>query len=106
METPDKNKADSSLGDLKDEVAAGFTRIETDIRELRGEMVGLRGETTEQLLSLRSEMKGEISGLKREMKAGFEKVEAKFDRLTFRLLVFAGAMCLTLAGSIVAAVLS
>lgn len=91
METPDKNQGDIGPGPLGEGASARFTRIETDTREIRGE----------------------ISELRREMRAGFENVDAKFvgmdakfERLMFRLLAFAGATWVTLAGSILAAVLS
>lgn len=52
MEIPDKNKGDVGPGALGEGASARFTRIETNIRELRS-----------------------------EMRAGFENVDARFDKM-------------------------
>jgi hypothetical protein len=63
---PRETWTDPRIDDLSETVDAGFSRVDADIRELRG-----------------------------EMKSGFDRFDKKFDRLTFTLLAAAAGAILT-----------
>jgi hypothetical protein len=66
MEPMRESWTDGRLDDLNHRVAAGFDRIDTDIR-------GLRVETRTEFVALRG-----------EMKSGFDRVDERFDRVNER----------------------
>jgi hypothetical protein len=62
---------DPRLDDLNAKVDRGFDRVDAD------------------LLALRTETKAEFTAVRAEMKAGFERVDDRFDAL-YRLMIWLG----------------
>lgn len=73
---------DKRLDDLNEKVDRGFDRIDADLR-------GLRVETRTEFVALRG-----------EMKAGFDRVDERFDALHRLLVQFAGLLVAALIGLI------
>ncbi len=71
METMREAWTDDRMDDLNHKVDEGFRRVETDIRELRG-----------------------------EMNTRFERVDARFDSMQRTLIVFCGGIIVALLGVI------
>jgi hypothetical protein len=67
MESMPAEWTDKRLDDLNQRVASGFDRVDADIR-------GLRVETRTEFIALRG-----------EMKAGFDRVDGRFERISERL---------------------
>lgn len=63
---------DGRLDDLNAKVDRGFDRVDTDLH------------------ALRSETRTEFNALRTEMKAGFERVDERFDAM-YRLMIRLGA---------------
>jgi hypothetical protein len=81
MQTMREAWTDERLDDLNAKVDRGFERVDTDIRELRGEM-NARFERLE----------GSIDARFDKVDARFDKVDARFDQLLRILLGFAGVL--------------
>ena len=63
MQTMRENWSDGRLDDLNGKVDRGFERVDADVR------------------ALRTETKAEFTGLRNEMKAGFERMDERFDAM-------------------------
>lgn len=90
MEPMRESWTDGRLDDLNHKVDAGFEHIDTDLRglrmETRTEFGALRMETRTEFGALRAETRSEFVALRGEMKAGFDRVDERFEGL-HRLLV-------------------
>jgi len=82
MESMRESWTDRRLDDLNEKVDRGFERIDADLR-------GQRLET-----------RTEFTALRGEMKAGFERVDERFDGLHRLLIQFCGLMLAALIGLI------
>jgi hypothetical protein len=58
---------DERLDDLSRRMDAGFERVNRDVRELRGEIAGLRTEVRFEFGELRADVRSDISGLRAAM---------------------------------------
>jgi len=64
---PKENETEHRLDELNLKVDAGLSRVDADIRELRGEIKALRVELKGEIQELRTELKGEIQELRAEI---------------------------------------
>jgi predicted nucleic acid-binding Zn-ribbon protein len=64
---PNENQTERRLDELNLKVDAGFSRVDQDVRELRGEIKALRTELKGEIQELRIELKGEIQELRSEI---------------------------------------
>jgi hypothetical protein len=75
---------DERLDDMSKRMDAGFARVDTDIRELRGDVAAFRSE-------IRAELRSEIGGLRMEMSKEFGALRTTMSR-------FGGGLIVTLIG--------
>jgi hypothetical protein len=96
MEAVRESWTDGRLDDLNQSVGAGFARIDSEARalrlETRTEFVAVRGEI--------QAVRGEVHALRSETKAGFERVDERFDALHRLLIQFCGMKLAALIGLI------
>jgi hypothetical protein len=78
---------DERLDDLAEAMRSGFGRVDHDLRDLRGEMGGLRSDMNSQMTAIRTELGGQI------------------ETLRLLLLRVGGALLVTLVGVIAAILL-
>ena len=96
---------DDRLDDLAEAIRSGFDRVDRDIRDLRGEILGVRGEVHGVRTDLRSEVHGvrtdlrsevhgvrtdlrsEISNTRAELKAELAELRQWMFRLTIGMTV-------------------
>jgi len=96
---PREKWTDERLDDLNKKVDKGFERTERAIAETKAEIKELRRETKAEMHAGFRRADGEIKDLRREMKEGFDKVDARFDRLSQILIGGAIAIVVALIGS-------
>jgi hypothetical protein len=82
MQTMRETWTDERLDDLNGKVDRGFERIDADLR------------------SLRSETRAEFTAMRGEMKAGFEKVDERFEAMYRLMLQLGGGVLVALIGLI------
>ena len=58
---------DHQLSSLRDEVRIGFSKVATDIAEVRTDMADLRAELKGDMAGLRADVKTEIAGVRTEV---------------------------------------
>ncbi len=80
---------DAQLGERFDHVDERFDRVETDIRDLRGDMNRGFAQVNADMRDLRAEMNG-----------GFDRIDARFDALQRTLFLAAAGVVAALIGLI------
>ena len=84
---------DERLDDLAEAMRTGFSRLDQDIRELRGEMQEGRAE-------LRAEMQEGRAELRAEMQEGRAELRGEIQSLRSQMFAFQGATIIALIGVI------
>ncbi len=101
MELMQANPTEKRLDDLNHKVDHGFARGGQQFTQLDQRLDRVEME----LRALRTDMTSELIAVRKEMKAGFDRMEGRFDERSdavYRLLVrFCGAALATLVGLIV-----
>jgi hypothetical protein len=73
---PREKWTDERLDDLNKKVDEGFARVDADIREVRGEINGLRKEMNERFDSMKGLIDARFDALNRNQVAGFFAIVA------------------------------
>jgi hypothetical protein len=93
-------RVEDDLRALRTETKAGFDRVHDDSRRTNGEIVGFRGDVSDEFTLVRREASSESIKLRAEMKAGFDGLQRQMTRF------FAGTLGTIIAGVIVSVILS
>jgi tetrahydromethanopterin S-methyltransferase subunit G len=92
VDTPERAWTDERLDHLSKKVEDGFAKVDTDIRELRGEMkagfdkADAKMDTgfarvDQKFVETHEKMDARFAGADRKMDVGFAKVDSRFDRI-------------------------
>ncbi len=94
--TPEENWTDGRLDDLSKKVDDGFVRVDTDIRELKGEMNQRFEKVEGKIESGVKELRGEMNTRFLAVDTRLDSLHARFDSLQRSLfvatIVIVGAM--------------
>ena len=107
METVREAWTDERLDDLNVGMHREFDQVHTEIRELRGEIIGLGDELRGEITGVRDEFRGEIRDVRGEIRdlrahtdAGFDAINARFDALNRTLMVAAPSIVASALGAV------
>jgi hypothetical protein len=104
METMTEPNTEKPVDELSKRVDRGFDKVDTDVREVRGQIRGLRTEVKAEFKDLQTETKSEIKDLRADMNNGFARVDAKFDSLNRTVIyLLGGSLSVVTTGLIAAA---